>query len=124
MLKAKDVTTTNAATIESTKTVADAITLMRNKGLRGLVVTPPSQDDSYGMITETDIIVYKVQSKQLEPASVKVSDIMTKPCIVVNPDLSVSNVAQLFANTHIRRAPVIQEKLLGIISVTDLLHKA
>jgi hypothetical protein len=42
---------------------------------------------------------------------------------VVNPDLGVEYVARLFANTGIRRAPVIKEKLLGIISVTDILTK-
>ena len=49
---------------------------------------------------------------------------MTKPCIVVNPDLSVEHVARLFAQYHIRRAPVIKEKLLGIVSVSDILHRA
>lgn len=122
MLKAKDIMTTNVTTIESTKTVADAIALMKEKGLRGLVVTPPSKDDAYGMVTETDV-VYKVRAKKLDPASVQIDTVMTKPCIVVNPDLSIDNVAQLFANTRIRRAPVIQERLLGIISVSDLLHK-
>jgi hypothetical protein len=30
----------------------------------------------------------------------------------------------LFANTGIRRAPVIKGKLLGIISISDILHKS
>ncbi len=51
-------------------------------------------------------------------------EIMTKPCIVVNPDLGVEYVARLFANTGIRRAPVIQDSLVGIISVTDILTKS
>ena len=38
---------------------------------------------------------------------------MTKPCIVVNPDLGVEYVARLFANARIRRAPVIKGELLG-----------
>ena len=45
---------------------------------------------------------------------------MTKPCIVVNPDLGVEYVARLFANTQIHKAPVIQETLLGIVSVGDV----
>jgi hypothetical protein len=35
----------------------------------------------------------------------------------------VEYVARLFAQTGIRRAPVIQDELLGIISVTDILSK-
>lgn len=42
---------------------------------------------------------------------------------MVNPDLSLKNVARLFAEAGIQRAPVIQKELLGIISVTDLLMK-
>lgn len=49
---------------------------------------------------------------------------MTKPCIVVNPDLAIEYVAQLFARTGIRIAPVIQGKLLGIISINDILNKS
>jgi predicted transcriptional regulator len=49
---------------------------------------------------------------------------MTKPCIVVNPDLGVEYVARLFANSGIHAAPVIQHRLLGIVSVTDILHQS
>jgi len=122
MLKAKDIMTTDVATIDSSATVADAMELMKSKGLRGIISIPPSKDDAYGIITETDI-VYKVKATGKDASQVKVSEVATKPCIVVNPDLSVDNVAKLFANTKIRRAPVIQEKLLGIISITDLLRK-
>lgn len=122
MLKAKDIMTTDVTTIQSTATVAEAMELMKSKSLRGLIAVPPSKEDAYGMISETDV-VYKIKATGKDASQVKVADIMTKPCIVVNPDLSVDNVAQLFANTRIRRAPVIQEKLLGIISVTDLLRK-
>ena len=121
MLKAKDIMTTDVTTIQSSATVAEAMELMKSKKLRGLIAVPPSKDDAYGMVTETDV-VYKIKATGKDASQVKVSEIMTKPCIVVNPDLSIDNVAKLFANTKIRRAPVIQEKLLGIISVTDLMH--
>ena len=54
----------------------------------------------------------------------RVYEIMTKPCVTVNPDLGVEYVARLFATTRIRRAPVVQGKLLGIISVSDILNKS
>ena len=110
-------------TIRSFATVANAVKLMRDKGLSSLIVERLDESDSYGIITETDII-YKVAAKGLDPDQVRVCEIMTKPCIVVNPDLSTKSVAQLFANTGIRRAPIIREKLLGIISTTDLLLRS
>lgn len=122
-LKAKDIMTTEVVTIEPSATVAEAIALMKEKGLRALIVERMNEEDAYGIVTETDI-VYKVVAQGLSPQSVLVREIMTKPCIVVNPDLSVENVARLFALTGIRRAPVIRERLLGVISVTDIIRKA
>ncbi len=122
-LKAKDIMTTEVVTIEPSATVAEAVALMKEKGLRALIVERANEEDAYGIVTETDI-VYKVVAHGLSPQSVLVREIMTKPCIVVNPDLSVENVARLFALARIRRAPVIRERLLGVISVTDIIRKA
>lgn len=123
MLKAKDVMTTEVVTIEGSATVAEAIALMKTKGMRALIVERRNEEDAYGIVTETDV-VYKVAAYGKDPAAVHVHEIMTKPCIVVNPDLGVEYVARLFANTGIRRAPVIKDKLLGIVSATDLVRKA
>lgn len=123
MLKAKDIMTTEVVTIQGSATVAEAVELMKIKGLRALIVERRNEDDAYGIVTETDI-VYKVLAYGKDPSTIHVHEIMTKPCIVVNPDLGVEYVARLFANTGIRRAPVIKDKLLGIVSVTDLLRKA
>jgi len=61
MLKAKDIMTTDVTTIQSSETVVEAMELMKSKSLRGLIAIPPSKDDAYGMISETDI-VYKVKA--------------------------------------------------------------
>ncbi|MEQ8970031.1 MAG: CP12 domain-containing protein [Coleofasciculus sp. C1-SOL-03] len=122
MMKAQDIMTTDVVTIRGSATVADAVDLMNDMGLRALIVDRRHDQDAYGIVTETDI-VYKVIAYGKDPKKVRVYEIMNKPCIVVNPDLGVEYVARLFANTGIRRAPVIKEKLLGIISVTDILTK-
>ncbi len=121
-MKAQDIMTTDVVTIRGSATVADAVDLMNDMGLRALIVDRRHDQDAYGIVTETDI-VYKVIAYGKDPKKVRVYEIMNKPCIVVNPDLGVEYVARLFANTGIRRAPVIKEKLLGIISVTDILTK-
>jgi len=122
MLSAKDIMTVNVATISGSATVADAVTIMKEKGLRALIVNTRSAEDPYGIVTETDI-VYKVAAFGHDPKQMRVYEIMTKPCVVVNPDLGVEYVARLFASTRIRRAPVIADKLLGIISISDILKK-
>ena len=123
MLKARDIMTPRVITIDSLATIAEALELMRRNQLHTLVVDHSDTDDAYGLITDEDI-VYSVIAEGEDPAAVQVYELMTKPCVVVNPDLGVEYVAKLFANVGIRSAPVIQEKLLGIISVTDILHKS
>ncbi|MFN5966894.1 MAG: CP12 domain-containing protein [Pseudanabaena sp.] len=124
MMQAEEIMTSNVVTIRGSATVADAVKLMKDKRLRGLIVEPRHEQDPYGMVTETDII-YKVAAFGLDPKSVRVYEIMVKPCVVVSPELGVEYVARLFAQTHIRRAPVVQGKtLLGIVSVSDILFKS
>jgi CBS domain-containing protein len=123
MMKAEDIMTKEVVTIHGSATIADAVQLMKDKGWRALVVEPRTEQDPYGMVTETDI-VYKVAAHGHDPKQMRVYEVMTKPCVVVNPELGVEYVARLFAMTHIRRAPVIKGKLLGIISVSDILRKS
>ncbi len=123
MLKARDIMTNRVLTIQSLATVAEALELMRKNQVHALVVDHSSPDDAYGLVVDEDI-VYNVIAEGEDPGAVQVYEIMTKPCVVVNPDLGVEYVAKLFANVGIRCAPVIQEKLLGIVSVTDILHKS
>ncbi|PPJ62891.1 CBS domain-containing protein [Cuspidothrix issatschenkoi] len=108
MMKAEDIMTTEVVTIRGSATVAEAVDLMKYKGLRSLIVEPRTENDPYGMVSETDI-VYKVAAYGKDSKQVRVYEIMTKPCIVV---------------TGVRRAPVIKGKLLGIISITDILRKS
>ncbi len=123
MLKVKNIMTTDVVTIQGSATVAEAVELMKERELRDLVVEPRSEEDAYGIVTEADI-VYKVAAYGKNPKDVQIHEVMTKPCIVVNPDLSVEHVARLFTNHHIRRAPVIKKELLGVVSVTDVIRQA
>ena len=123
MMAAREIMTKNVITISGSATVAEAVSLMKDKGLRALIVERRNEDDPYGMVTETDV-VYKVAAHGHDPKEMRVFEIMTKPCIVVPPDLGVEYVARLFANTKIRRAPVVQGRLLVVISISDILRKS
>ncbi|MEM7793892.1 MAG: CBS domain-containing protein [Cyanobacteria bacterium P01_C01_bin.118] len=123
MMAAREIMTKNVITISGSATVAEAVELMKDKGLRALIVERRNEDDPYGMVTETDI-VYKVAAHGHDPKEMRVFQIMTKPCIVVTPELGVEYVARLFANTKIRRAPVVQGRLLGVISISDIIRKS
>lgn len=123
MMKAKEIMTKDVVTIKGSATIAQAVKLMREKNIRCLIVDRRRETDAYGIITETDI-VKKVAAYGKDPQVMKVYEVMTKPCVVVNPDLGVEYVARLFSQTQIHHAPVIQEELLGLISTTDILKKS
>jgi CBS domain-containing protein len=123
MMRAAEIMTKEVVTIRSSATVAEAVELMKNKGIGTLIVDRRHDRDAYGIVTETDI-VQKVAAYGKNPCKVRVYEIMAKPCIVVNPDLGVEYVARLFTNFGIRCAPVIKDELLGIISFTDILTKS
>lgn len=122
MTKASDIMTEDVATIRGSATVAQAVKLMKLKGLHSLIVERRTEEDAFGIVTDEDI-ASKVVAFGKDPKDVRVYEVMTKPCIVVNPDLAVEYVARLFAQTGIDRAPVIKGDLLGIISTTDILTK-
>ena len=128
-MKVREVMTTEVLTVDEFTTVANAINIMEDNSLSSLIIEPLDKKDSYGIVTEIDIL-YKVVAKGYNPERLCVRDIMTKPCIEVNPDLNIKSAAQLFAKTGICHAPIVQKrlfspkKLLGIISVRDLLRSS
>mgnify|MGYP006268392425 CR=1 FL=1 len=121
-MKASDIMTREVITIRGAAPVARAIQVMGQRNVRSLIVDRLHAEDAYGIVTETDII-YKVAAFGKDPEQVRVYEIMTKPCVVVNPDLQVEYVARLFLNNGIRAAPVISGTLQGLISMGDILAK-
>jgi CBS domain-containing protein len=122
MLKASDIMTTDVVAVRGSATVAEAVKLMKLHKLHALVVDLRTPQDAYGILTHADIVT-QVVAYGKDTEKVRVCEIMTKPCIVVNPDLGVEYVARLFAQTGIRVAPVIQGNLLGVISESDIIYK-
>ncbi len=122
LMRAAEIMNREILTIRGSARVAEAIALMQKRGWRSLIVDRQHEEDAYGIVTETDV-VQKVIAFGKDPQHLRVYEIMTKPCIVVNPNLQVEYVARLFTNTGIRSAPVIEGQLLGVISMQDILTK-
>ncbi|MEM9906205.1 MAG: CBS domain-containing protein [Cyanobacteria bacterium P01_D01_bin.44] len=123
MLTIVDIMTEEVFTIQASATVAEAIALMQDQKLRSLIVDRNDFQDSYGILTERDI-VYKVFAHGRDPQRAHVLEVMRKPCIHLRPNMTLPEAAQHFQETGIQRAPVIQNgELIGIISITDLIMK-
>jgi len=72
--------TTEVVRIQGSATVKEAINLMKETGLRALIMERRNEEDAYGIVTETDI-VYKVIAYGKDPSTVQVHEIMTKPVV-------------------------------------------
>ena len=55
MATAEDLMTRDIVTIDGSATVADAIQVMKDEGVRCLIVDRRSEDDAYGIVTQRDI---------------------------------------------------------------------
>jgi CBS domain-containing protein len=115
----KEIMTKNVVTITVDKTVFEAAELMNSKGIGCLLIV--QNGVPVGIVTERDF-VRRVVAKNL-PYSVKVSEIMTKNLITVDPDTSLKDAARLMSINKIRRLPVLkQNKLVGIVVASDFVR--
>lgn len=117
----KDIMTKNVLTIDVNQTVYEAAKLMSAKGIGCLVVT--ENDVAVGIVTERDFLRRIVAERA--SFDLKISAIMSKSLIIVDPDTSVRDAARLMATNKIRRLPVVKaEKLVGILVASDLARQA
>ncbi|NER81058.1 MAG: CBS domain-containing protein [Leptolyngbya sp. SIO1D8] len=121
-MKVADIMTAEVVTIRNSATVADAVKLMRRHDIQALIVDRNHDEDAYGIVTVTDV-VSKVIAFGQDSRRRRVYEIMNKPCIVLNPDLGIEYAARLLASAGIHSAPVVQQRLLGIVSMTDILQQ-
>lgn len=120
MKTAETVMTEHVVDIEADAVVADAIDKMRQWNVSSLLVKPESDMDTWGFMTETDVIE-KVVAKGLDPSSVQVHDIMSKPVITVSSNYSLQECAALLARAEIRRVLVYDgQRIVGIVSSSDI----
>lgn len=120
-MKVSDFMTQQVITVSRAAPVAAAIDLMRANQVHALVIEPIHRRDAYGILTASDI-ASKIVATGKNARLTRAYEIMTKPCVVLNPDLAVEYAARLLTQLGIHSAPVIQGELLGIISLTDLLE--
>ena len=109
-------------TISPNATVLEAIKIMADKGVGALVV---AQDEKVvGIFSERDY-TRKIALMERTSESTLVSDIMTSKVISVGLNHTVEECLQLMTDRHLRHLPVLdQEKLVGFISIGDLVKAA
>ena len=119
MPSVKDIMNRDVITIAEDKTVFQAAELMNSKEIGCLIVV--NGETPIGIVTERDF-VRRIVAKKL-PYDAKVSEIMTKDLVAVDPDVSLKDAARLMSGNRIRRLPVVKhDKLVGIVVASDFIR--
>ncbi|EXB27855.1 CBS domain protein [Acinetobacter baumannii 1437282] len=109
-------------TISPNATVLEAIKIMAEKGVGALVVA--EDEKVVGIFSERDY-TRKIALMERSSNNTPVADIMTSKVISVSLNHTVEECLQLMTNRHLRHLPVLdQEKLVGFISIGDLVKAA
>ena len=109
-------------TISSDSTVQQAIERMIDHYTSCLVVL--SEDRVNGTITDQDI-VYRVVAKGLDPKSIRVQDIASRPVIMMRPETSLGEAIRVMLQRKIKKIPLISGegdygRLVGLVSFSDI----
>ncbi|XP_077210760.1 CBS domain-containing protein CBSX3, mitochondrial-like [Tasmannia lanceolata] len=105
-------------------TVYDAVKHMTQKNVGSLVVVKPGEPKLIaGIITERDYL-RKIIVQGRSSKSTKVGEIMTdeNKLITVNTDTNILHAMQLMIEKHIRHVPVIDKRIVGMISIVDVVR--
>ena len=115
----KDIMTKEVVTIDPNKSVFEAAELMSSEGLGCVIVVIKAFP--VGIITERDI-VRRIVAKRAS-LDVKVTEVMTKTLITVDPDTSLKDAARVMSTNKIRRLIVLKNnKLVGIVVASDFVR--
>lgn len=121
-MKVKDllaVKGSEVATISQERSVADALAVLKERGIGALVVTG-STPPLVGIFSERDA-VRALASRGAEALGETVSQIMSKDVLSCDESTSVTTLMGLMTERRIRHIPVVQEgRLAGMISIGDV----
>ncbi|MCX5658879.1 MAG: CBS domain-containing protein [Planctomycetota bacterium] len=105
--------------IQPQATVLEAALKMNERKIGCLVVTDHAR--VAGIFTERDIL-RRVVAARCDPATTRVSDVMTEEVACCRPETDLDEARGVMKNRRIRHLPVVDEsrRLCGLISIGDL----
>jgi CBS domain-containing protein len=117
-IKVKDAMVARVVTASPAQTVLEASRIMFKEDVGSLIVL--EDDRAIGIVTREDII-NKAISQGVQPASITISDIMSKTLTTCTPEDDISQAARLMSKNRYERIPVVSMgRLVGIISAREI----
>jgi CBS domain-containing protein len=122
-MKVQDLMTQRVTTCAPETNLADAARLMWMRSCGTLPVID-GRGEVVGMITDRDICI-ATGCRRRDPATILVSEVMTKQAYSCSPETDVREALQIMRQKQVRRLPVIDSagKLCGLLSMDDVALK-
>lgn len=118
----KDVMVTDVVMISPFATLRDALSMMKRRNLKSLVVDKNHPHDAYGLITYTNI-VKTVIAESGDIDLLNVYDVCAKPALTVGKSLAVRHVAEMMSQHRVKRILVVEDNdLAGLVTMDDLVE--
>jgi tRNA nucleotidyltransferase (CCA-adding enzyme) len=116
---AKDIMTTQVMTVLPTTTIKEAITLIVEIEISGLVVLGDNSE-VIGIITEKDLLVaYDLLKETKSP----IKDFVNCNVVSINEDTPIEEISRILVQSNIKRVPVLKGKqAVGVVSRRDILR--
>jgi len=116
----QDFMISDVATISPMAKLRDAMVLMRQRGVKSLVVEKRSPGDAWGLLTYTAILRAVIQEEG-DVDLINVYDIAAKPAVSVPKQLEVRHAVTLMLNMGVKRLVVSSDnELHGIVTINDI----
>jgi len=142
-VRAKDVMTKNVVFVEENTSLEEVAEVLNRQFISGVPVIDDNKS-VVGVISEKDFLFHMgakekrtfmgvvaqcLKSKGCVAISMReqnAKDIMTSPAVIVDENVPVSEIANIFIEKNINRTPVVGpgQKLVGIVTRTDIVRSS
>lgn len=121
-MKIRDIMTDDVAVVSPDTTVLEVAQLMQKHDVGAVPVCEGA--NVVGLVTDRDIVVRNIAHGK-DPHQTPVKEVMTTQVKSADPEMSLSQAAEIMAAEQIRRLPVVEgNRLVGMLSLGDLATKA
>lgn len=108
----------DAWSVHPDTTVFDALKLMADKNIGAVIVL--TGGELCGVLSERDY-ARKVVLEGKASISTPVSEIMTNPVLIVNPEQTIDKCMALMTDKRLRHLPVVEnDQVVGMVSIGDV----
>lgn len=105
-------------TINENASVKEAAEVMNKFEIGCLIAVRKGK--AMGIVTERDLLK-RVVAESKDAEKTKVSDVMSSPLVVVEPNMDLEEAVRFMFQMKIKKLPVVDEKrLVGLVTLTDV----